>query len=64
MSPKPNGTSNWIKNSALIREIEHGSLGAFSVNTVGMNTVGMLAFGNELVNRSSNTITILGSGGA
>jgi hypothetical protein len=26
MPPKPNGTSSWIKNSALIREIEHGSL--------------------------------------
>jgi len=24
MPPKPNGTSSWIKNSALIREIEHG----------------------------------------
>jgi hypothetical protein len=25
MPPKPNGMSSWIKNSALIREIEHGS---------------------------------------
>jgi hypothetical protein len=24
MPPKPNGTSSWIKNSDLIREIEHG----------------------------------------
>ena len=24
MPPKPNGTSSWIKNSTLIREIEHG----------------------------------------
>ena len=32
MPPKPNGMSSWIKNSALIREIEHGLLGAFSVN--------------------------------
>jgi uncharacterized ParB-like nuclease family protein len=24
MPPKPNGTSSWIKNSPLIREIEHG----------------------------------------
>ena len=36
MPPKPNGTSSWIKNSALIREIEHGSLRFQSVSIFGI----------------------------